>query len=405
MTILKNKDFLLLMIARLIINFADSLFYIVIIWYTSKTLKSPYYTSIVTFLFLLPETLFIFIGPVIDRINPKKILIYSLLVQLVLFLILSMFFKHLSINILLIIVFISSFMSNVSYPIEDTIIPQIVNTDELVSANSLLTITYKIFDSIFNGISGFLLVAFSTVMIFKINLIVFIIPAFIIAAIRFTYKKSESTYSLKEYFSDFKEGNVFIKDSSLVYILIPLIFVNFFNASNEVILPFFSQQYSTSAEYYGLILAIKGVGGIVGALLINYFKKFLPVGKLLSFLLIMNGVFWVGFLFTGGSMISYVFLFVTYIFFGMYNIIYSSLFQAITPIKLMGRVTTTIETIIVIAMPLGTLFGGCILRILPYNFSMIFSAISVIITGIFYYNFNGISKLPHIDDVKKIEIA
>ncbi|MDT8716557.1 hypothetical protein IAI10_07805 [Clostridium sp. 19966] len=59
--------------------------------------------------------------------------------------------------------FMSSLTSNITYPIEDTIVPQIVDTKELVAANSLLTVTYKIFDSLFNGISGFMLVTFSTV--------------------------------------------------------------------------------------------------------------------------------------------------------------------------------------------------------------------------------------------------
>lgn len=403
MKILKNKDFLLLIFARLIINFADSLFYIVTIWYTSKTLCSPYYTSVAVFLFLLPDILLFFIGPIIDKLNAKKILLFSLIGQVVLLFLLAIFFNHLGIHILLIIMFLSSFMSNITYPIEDTIVPQIVNTDELVAANSMLSITYRIFDSLFNGVSGFLLVAFSTVTLIKINLVIFIIPIFIVVFIRFQYKKQEGSYNLSEYFVDLKEGAKFIKNSPLIYILTPLIFVNFFNASNAVILPFFSQQYSNSAEAFGLIMALKGIGGILGALLINYFKKFLPVGKLLSVLLSLNGIFWIAFIFTGGSSISYVFVILTYVFFGMYNIIYSALIQAITPINIIGRVTTAVDTLIGIAMPLGSLFGGWIVKFLPYNYCMMFSGISVIITGLFYYVFKQINSLSHIDTIERIE--
>lgn len=73
MELRKNRSFLSLMLIRLIINFADSLFYIVAIWYTSKTLSSSYYTSLVVFLFMIPESLLIFAGPLIDRINPINI--------------------------------------------------------------------------------------------------------------------------------------------------------------------------------------------------------------------------------------------------------------------------------------------------------------------------------------------
>ena len=404
MKIHKNKDFILLVVARLLINFADSLFYIVAIWYTSKTLESTYYTSIATFLFLLPETVLIFIGPIVDRVNPKKILLSSLCTQLGLLMIVVVFWNKLSIVMLLIAIFISSFMSNITYPIEESIIPQIVKTEELVAANSILSVTYKIFDSIFNGTSGFLLVAFSTVSLLKINLIAFLLPLFVVWFIKFTYEKSDEEYNIKNYFKDLKEGAVFIKSSELIYILAPLIFVNFFNAVNGVVLPFFSQQYKNAAETFGMIMAIKGVGGIVGAIIINHVKKVLPTGKLLSVLLILNGVFWICFIFTGGTFISYVFVFVSYMFFGMYNIIYSSLFQAITPIKLMGRVLSSVDTIIAIAMPIGALFGGVILKVLPCNISMMFSAISVIITGIFYYKVKIINSLPYIDDIKRLNI-
>ncbi len=295
-------------------------------------------------------------------------------------------------------------MSTITYPIEDTMIPQIVDSNELVTANSVLSITYKIFDSTFNGVSGFLLGAFSTVALFKMNMIILAIPIFTVIFIRFIYKNNEDTYNFGEYFTDLKDGVGFIKNGPILYILAPLIFVNFFNSSNAVILPFFCQQYIDPSKTFGLILAINGAGGMLGALLINYFKKFLPVGKLLSLLLIMNGILWLCFIFTGRSILSYVFVLLAYIFFGMYNIIYYSLFQAITPIKMLGRVTTGINTIITIAMPLGSLFGGWILKLLPYDYSMMFSGISVIITGIFYYKLNEINTLPYIDNIKRIEV-
>lgn len=403
MKIFKNIDFLLLVIARLIINFADSLFYIVSIWYTSKTLASPYYTSIAIFLFLLPETLLIFAGPIIDRSNPKRILIFSLATQLVLLGILAIFFHQLEVVFLLTIVLISAFMSAITYPIEDTMIPQIVDSGELVAANSVLSITYKIFDATFNGVSGFLLAAFSTVALYRMNLIVFALPILVVFFIRFNYSNSDDIGSFGEYLSELKEGVSFIKKGTIFFILAPLIFVNFFNSSNAVIMPFFCQQYRNPSETFGLILSMSGIGGTIGALLINYVKKFLPVGKLLSMLLIINGFLWLCFVFTGGSILSYAFVLLAYVFYGMYNIVYYSLFQAITPVEMLGRVTTGINTVITLAMPLGSFFGGWILNLLPYHYSMMFSGISVIITGILYYRLNEVKSLPFIDNITRME--
>lgn len=54
-------------------------------------------------------------------------------------------------------------------------------------------------------------------------------------------------------------------------------------------------------------------------------------------------------------------------------------------------------------MPLGSLFGGWVLRFLPYNYSMIFSGIAVIITGLFYCRVKQIKSLPYVDNFERIE--
>lgn len=402
MNLLKNKNFILIMIARLLINFADSLFYILVIWHTSKNLDSVYYTSIVTFLFLLPEPLLIFLGPMIDRLNQKKLLIYSLLMQ-VIFLIVLIVLNNSNIIILSIIVFLSSFMSTITYSVEEVIIPQIVSTEDLVPVNSIIEITYKIFDSLFNGIAGSLLITFSTVTLLKLNVLIFILPFITVTFLNFAVKKCINDYNFSIYTKDLKVGLKFIKDSSIIYLLLPLIFINLFNSANAVLLPFFSDNYVNPAKAFGLIMATKGLGGLAGAILINKVKNILPAGKLLSVLLILNGLFWILFILTGGKSISYVMLFIAFICFGMQNIIYSSLIQGITPINVLGRVSTAIDSIITVAMPFGALIGG-VFKNFPFYISLNFSAIACIFTGIFYISAIKIKSLPYIDNIERMEI-
>lgn len=55
----------------------------------------------------------------------------------------------------------------------------------------------------------------------------------------------------------------------------------------------------------------------------------------------------------------------------MYNVIYSSLFQVLVPSNMLGRVTTGINTLITIVMPIGSLFEGFISNIVSYNYALI----------------------------------
>ncbi|HGR8988063.1 TPA: MFS transporter, partial [Streptococcus pneumoniae] len=76
------KNLIKLLIIRLIVNLADSVFYIVALWHVSNNYSSSMFLGIFIAVNYLPDLLLIFFGPVIDRVNPQKILIISILVQL-----------------------------------------------------------------------------------------------------------------------------------------------------------------------------------------------------------------------------------------------------------------------------------------------------------------------------------
>ncbi|HGS0910749.1 TPA: MFS transporter, partial [Streptococcus pneumoniae] len=132
------KNLIKLLIIRLIVNLADSVFYIVALWHVSNNYSSSMFLGIFIAVNYLPDLLLIFFGPVIDRVNPQKILIISILVQLavaVIFLLLLL--NQISFWVIMSLVFISVMASSISYVIEDVLIPQVVEYDKIVFANSL----------------------------------------------------------------------------------------------------------------------------------------------------------------------------------------------------------------------------------------------------------------------------
>ncbi|WP_038100460.1 MFS transporter, partial [Treponema pedis] len=167
---MKDKNFSNLLLARLTRNIADSLFYMSAVWYISE--KSALLTSLAMMCFTVPENILIFFGPFIDRYNRKKILLINSTVQIILVIILTglLACNKLSVIPLFSIIFISTLLGNINYEVEDTVIPNIVSEENLVKANSLLEISYTITDSIFNGISGFLIASFSASVLYKLNI-------------------------------------------------------------------------------------------------------------------------------------------------------------------------------------------------------------------------------------------
>lgn len=85
---------------------------------------------------------------------------------------------------------------------------------------------------------------------------------------------------------------------------------------------------------------------------------------------------------------------------GAYNIVYSSLFQVITPNHMLGRVNTTIDSLITVAMPIGGLIGGIIINMISVNLALSLQGIALIITA-FIYIFN--KWIFNIDKISAIE--
>ena len=230
LSFMNDKNFSNLLIARLTRNIADSLFYMLAIWYISE--NSALLTSLAMMCFTIPENIIIFFGPLIDRYNRKRMLLINSIIQIILVIILTVLLasNNLSIIPLFTIIFISTLLGNLNYEVEDTVIPTIVTEENLVKANAMLEISYTITDSIFNGISGFLIASFSALVLYKLNIILFIIPVIFIKNLIIPIAKTEkniSKYNFKEYRNDLIGGVKILFQGDIKKIVIPLVFINF----------------------------------------------------------------------------------------------------------------------------------------------------------------------------------
>jgi len=391
----KNIDFKNLILLRTSVNFADSIFYIAITWYVSNIIKSPKITGIILCLFTLPELLTIFIGPIIDKIRIKSLLKFTIYLSFIFVVILYFIIDFINIYLLAIFVFIISFLSNITYPIEDTLIPRIVESENLIRANSYSSLSYQALDALFNAITGYLLVVLTIKKLISINILFLFIGIILVNKIKgdTLNQASDWSFNFKDYLRDFIEGLNYIKGSLILSLLIPLIFVNFFNASNSVLLPFFVNKYTNPAASFGLILGIKAIGCMIGTYLINKFDKKMSLGKLLAVLLLFYGVFWIAFLYFKEEYVSFILLLLAYVLYGMTNVIYSTLLQRISPSQILGRVVSTVNTIVAMAMPIGSLFAGWAYGKLDTKFLMSLSGIFIIITAITYFSNSKLMNL------------
>lgn len=359
-------NYFLLLAIRILINFADSLFYIVSIWMISSNFDNPLYTGMAVSIFMLPEAMLIFVGPIIDKVSPKKILLASIVTQILAVVILLFYHAKVGLFVLYILLFVSSFGSAISYPLEDTLIPNIVEKNRIVEANSGFYIAYEVVDAIFNGISGFLLVVFSYKKLYGINLamlLLTLVPIYMFRCKR-QNKKGFDGYSLKEYYYDLKEGIHYVGSSfDLLLISLPLVVINLYNAINATTLPYYCTSFSNPEMFFGFITMASGIGGVIGGAVAGVISRKVKSGNTLYISLFLKGFFWIIAVLINNMYFALAAFGFSYAFSAINNMVFSAFFQLYPPSDMIGRVNTIIDTLITIAMPIGGVLGGYLLSI------------------------------------------
>lgn len=384
-----SRNFRNLVSTRLILNLIDSLIYMVIIWYAAKV--SSRLEALLLLAFTIPQSLSIFFGPLIDRYSYKKVLLISIASQFVLMAVMTILYisNVLPLWVTFIVVFFISLAGNIGYNVEEAIVPSIVNNDEIVKANSIMEITYSIFDSIFNGIGGLLVVIFTVSQLYTISTLLFILPLFFVSKLVLGNNKIDNIecYTFDEYKMDLKEGIKSVFDGDIKKLIIPLVIINLFYSMTTITIPYFSSGINDTAALFGGILLLKGASGIIGAGVPAILDKFFTTKKSIAISLFLQGTLWIGLvLFRQNNFLMLSLYFTSFIFFGATNILFTSLFQKNLSKDKFGRAFTAIDTFITLAMPIGYLLAGELIEqginifiiMLPYG---IISAL----VGVYYF--------------------
>src|SRR5699024_626997 len=115
---MKKRNFILLISGRIITNIGDSLYAVASMWLVYELTKSNFFTGLAGFLTAAPIALQFFIGPIIDRIEHRSILIYSQMIQAVLLAVIPVayYFDALSAWIVLVVCALTSMIQHFVYP-------------------------------------------------------------------------------------------------------------------------------------------------------------------------------------------------------------------------------------------------------------------------------------------------
>ncbi len=400
---LVNSNIRNLFLGRLISTSGDSLYQIAVIWYIFDLTKNAFYTGLAVAIVMIPMSFNFLLGPIVEELNKSSVLLYSQLLQslLMLFVPISILVGYESVVLVLIIMFVISFLENFQGTAEISIVPTIVTSENRGKFNSLINSSQQMIDITMKSIFAGFILTIGIQNIYFYNALTFILAALFFSMLKVNQpivKEEQTVFDWSVYKKSLREGFVYFFTSKLFILCLPFLIANFSFGMTEAILPLYANIRGGGEQYGVLIIAIT-LGNLTGTMLAIKVMKY-PLGRLMIILPFMSFIMWCSSIFISTSLISTALLSVAFIPFGMMSILLITFLQTAIDEHLLARVSSIIDSVLVSAMPLGALIGGILPQFIGVNNTMILSCLGLLVIAIYFLMNNKVRSLPKIEKIK-----
>jgi MFS family permease len=367
-----GKDFSRIWSASLITNLVDGVLRLSAPLLAVSLTQDPVLIGLLTALGLLPWLFFaIPIGALVDRIDKRRALVIGNLARalLALFVAFSVSQDFINIWILLGCVFVFGICEVLVDTTAQSVLPRILDKSNFERGNSRLQIS-EVIVAQFAGspLSGFLY-AIAIALPFYFSTTGFFMAAVLLAIFPFQkdvnpVHEDDSGKERLGLIGDIKFALSYLyEDKRLFSIVVITTSIGFFYSLSNAIAPLFVlKELNVAPAYFGVVLAIQGVGALAGSVLAPIASTKLGRGKALALNLFLASLMIV---FTGLAPNVVVFVAISVVIgftISVWNILLMSLYQSLIPAHLYGRIHGARRTLVWGLMPIGSVIGGVIAR-------------------------------------------
>ena len=276
--VLQNRDFMKLWIGQLISNIGSSIGSLALLFFAFALTGSELAMAGLAMVQIIPLVLFSgLIGVYVDRWDRKKIMIASDITRgavTILFPFVVLFPSFLTpLAWLYVLGFIYSTANAFFFPSRNASVPKLVNSEDLVTANSLSQMTFQVVTLVFTPLGGALMafIAPDYFLGFLIDAMTFIGSGFVLITIRSSLVPDTTPDAEKSYIREIIEAASLVKQNSIISFLL-LLFTSVMVAGgmlNALIVPFFQGELAFDEFYFSLILSGSAITGIAAALILG----------------------------------------------------------------------------------------------------------------------------------------
>jgi len=364
--VLRNKNYFKLFLADSISRFGDSLDAIVMTLLVYTLTQSASWSALIFAVNRLP-TIFIqpLAGTYIEKKNKQRMMIISDFIRALFVGIIATLLMFNCINKwhVLIFTFLISLVEAFRQPASASIIPQILQQEELEIGLSLSSGISKAIELIGTGLAGFLIVYLGQHTVVYIDMMTFLFSAILIASL--SLREKVIYHEEQSFFGEFKEGLILISQYSQMKILVILAVY-----LNAVITPFHALQaplvedvLHSSSIMLSMMSTSLTLGLIGGSLLYPKIKEKTKINTMMTLATFMISINYVGICIVGYTIYSqwllYCIVFILFVVtgfsIGCINMFANTQLFILIPEDYLSRMTSLLTSLCACMMPVVSL--------------------------------------------------
>ncbi len=383
-----NYNLLILWQGRFVSILGDSIYSLALGFIIlNKTNSTAIMSSIISVSMIFKIIASLFSGSICDRLDKKNIIIVTDLIRGVTMLILAalIFGNSYKIWMYFLVGIIVDICSAFFNPTIHSILPKIIEKNEVSQANAKMDLARFLADIIGTSIGGLLYSSIKSGFLVVINGISYIFSAITELFLKIPKDKAQNNNS--HILNDIRDGYTYIwNNKGLRFFLIFCSSMNLFLSLAQILfLPLFKSNILLGVEKYGFSMACFSLGIVIGTILLSLNKitfsnrclclimYSLLFSLIMSIFPMMNNWILVSLLLLAGGIVNSF----------TQNIIISSL-QLNIKSDMMGRVFAAYSMILNVLKPLGCLIGGLLGEVLNIGYIISISFIINLILVIMF---------------------
>lgn len=370
---LKNSNFLFLWQGQFISSTGDVLYEVALGFFLLQEYKSSALMAAVVAVSAVPGIIISpFAGVLIDRVNKKYVLLAVDFFRGIAVTVMAVwiYLGHAPIWLFFATGLIISVGGAFFMPCMKSLLPQIIEREHLMRANSIMNIAYQTTEMGGNSAGGFIYQFSGAKLMFLLDGISYLISGFLLLFLKVDADESEMKPNNVPYLTDLKSGLVFtLKFKGLKYMIIMASCLNFFAGGASILLKsLFAYTPELGIEKYGIAIGAICAGNILGMLFSSIVE--IPCQKRLIFFIasaMVDSLFNAAFPFVS-TYIGYVMLCSAGFANSIINMLILSSVQQCVPGNMRGKVFSLISMVSHGISPIAIASAGIVAQLLNIKF-------------------------------------